>query len=148
MLIKMGQVSVIIALIVVACVVGVSASGIGSIFADENPTRQVVSDGLRELEKNCSSSYWPNSSCSHLCSIRSHIVVEILAMEKNAIMTAKEIGEFKLELENAPRHVPWCSVNPYPSPENQEKEMFEFSLYFNGPKPFEVTVKAGEILYL
>ncbi|MFS7982773.1 putative cathepsin H [Helianthus anomalus] len=46
----MGQVSVIVALIVVACAVGVSASGIGSIFADENPIRQVVSDGLRELE--------------------------------------------------------------------------------------------------
>ncbi|XP_022030766.2 thiol protease aleurain [Helianthus annuus] len=45
----MGQVSVIVALIV-GCVVDISASGIGSIFADENPIRQVVSDGLRELE--------------------------------------------------------------------------------------------------
>ncbi|KAF5797893.1 putative transcription factor & chromatin remodeling &Metalloenzymes JmjC family [Helianthus annuus] len=60
----------------------------------------------------------------------------------------EETGEFKLQLENPPRHVPWCSVNPYPSPENQDKEMSEFPLYFNGPKPFEVTVKAGEILYL
>ncbi|KAJ9556336.1 hypothetical protein OSB04_010950 [Centaurea solstitialis] len=61
---------------------------------------------------------------------------------------SQETGEFKLELENPVRHVPWCSVNPYPSPENKEKEMSEFPLYHNGPKPFEVTVKAGEILYL
>nr|GMC50251.1 jmjC domain-containing protein 7 [Ipomoea batatas] len=49
--------------------------------------------------------------------------------------------EFQLELEEPVRHVPWCSVNPYPS---EEKEKTEFPLYFNGPKPFEVTVKAGE----
>ncbi|KAK1436005.1 hypothetical protein QVD17_01780 [Tagetes erecta] len=61
---------------------------------------------------------------------------------------SEETGEFKLEMENPPRNVPWCSVNPYPSPENKEKEMSEFPLYHNGPKPFEVTVKAGEILYL
>nr|GMC54842.1 jmjC domain-containing protein 7 [Ipomoea batatas] len=53
--------------------------------------------------------------------------------------------EFQLELEKPVRHVPWCSVNPYPS---EEKEKAEFPLYFNGPKPFEVTVKAGEVLYL
>ncbi|XP_076929672.1 lysine-specific demethylase JMJ32-like [Bidens hawaiensis] len=61
---------------------------------------------------------------------------------------SQETGEFKLEIENPPRNVPWCSVNPYPLPENKEKEMSKFPLYFNGPKPFEVTVKAGEILYL
>ncbi|XP_024986865.1 jmjC domain-containing protein 7 [Cynara cardunculus var. scolymus] len=61
---------------------------------------------------------------------------------------SQETGEFELELENPVRHVPWCSVNPYPFPENKEKEMSEFPLYYNGPKPFEVTVKAGEILYL
>ncbi|KAI3687309.1 hypothetical protein L1987_81003 [Smallanthus sonchifolius] len=61
---------------------------------------------------------------------------------------SEETGEFKLEIENPLRHVPWCSVNPYPLPENLEKEMSKFPLYYNGPKPFEVTVKAGEILYL
>ncbi|GFZ16307.1 2-oxoglutarate (2OG) and Fe(II)-dependent oxygenase superfamily protein [Actinidia rufa] len=60
---------------------------------------------------------------------------------------SKYTGEFKLELEDPVRYVPWCSVNPYPSPENREKEMSKFPLYFDGPKPFEVTVKAGEILY-
>lgn len=60
----------------------------------------------------------------------------------------QETGEFKLEPENPVRYVPWCSVNPYPLPENKEKEMTKFPLYHNGPKPFEVTVKAGEILYL
>ncbi|KAK9049256.1 hypothetical protein SSX86_031777 [Deinandra increscens subsp. villosa] len=61
---------------------------------------------------------------------------------------SQETEEFKLELENPLRTVPWCSVNPYPLAENKEKEMSEFPLYYNGPKPFEVTVKAGEILYL
>ncbi|KAK3029740.1 hypothetical protein RJ639_038017 [Escallonia herrerae] len=56
--------------------------------------------------------------------------------------------EFKLELEDPVRYVPWCSVNPHPSPETKEQEMAEFPLYFDGPKPFECTVKAGEILYL
>ncbi|KAK9289574.1 hypothetical protein L1049_007730 [Liquidambar formosana] len=57
-------------------------------------------------------------------------------------------GEFTLEVENPVRYVPWCSVNPYPSPETRDREISEFPLYFNGPKPFECTVKAGEILYL
>nr|GEV40471.1 hypothetical protein [Tanacetum cinerariifolium] len=61
---------------------------------------------------------------------------------------SEETGEFQLELENPVRHVPWCSVNPHPLPKNKEKEMAKFPLYHNGPKPFEVTVKAGEILYL
>ncbi|KAL8216505.1 hypothetical protein R6Q57_023342, partial [Mikania cordata] len=61
---------------------------------------------------------------------------------------SEETGKFKLELESPPRYVPWCSVNPYPLPQNKEKEKSEFPLYHNGPKPFEVTVKAGEILYL
>jgi jumonji domain-containing protein 7 len=57
-------------------------------------------------------------------------------------------GEFRLELEKPLRYVPWCSVNPYPSPETKEIEMSKFPLYFNGPTPFHCTVKAGEILYL
>ncbi|KAF7829097.1 jmjC domain-containing protein 7 [Senna tora] len=59
-----------------------------------------------------------------------------------------DTGEFSLELEKPTRHVPWCSVNPYPSPENKEAEMSKFPLYFNGPEPVQCTVKAGEILYL
>ncbi|KAA8538732.1 hypothetical protein F0562_028373 [Nyssa sinensis] len=61
---------------------------------------------------------------------------------------SRDTGEFKLELEDPVRYVPWCSVNPFPSPETKDAEMSEFPLYFNGPKPFECTVKAGEILYL
>ncbi|XP_050906266.1 lysine-specific demethylase JMJ32 isoform X3 [Lathyrus oleraceus] len=59
-----------------------------------------------------------------------------------------ETGEFDLELEKPTRYVPWCSVDPFPSPENLEDEISKFPLYFNGPPPFECTVKAGEILYL
>ncbi|KAH0642776.1 hypothetical protein KY289_033750 [Solanum tuberosum] len=61
---------------------------------------------------------------------------------------SQDTGKFSLELEEPVRNVPWCSVNPYPSPELKEKEMTKFPFYFNGPRPFEVTVKAGEILYL
>ncbi|KAJ7944002.1 JmjC domain-containing protein 7 [Quillaja saponaria] len=61
---------------------------------------------------------------------------------------SRETKEFTLELEKPTRYVPWCSVNPYPSPESKESEMSKFPLYFNGPEPFEFTVKAGEILYL
>ncbi|KAI4327887.1 hypothetical protein L6164_020298 [Bauhinia variegata] len=57
-------------------------------------------------------------------------------------------GEFTLELENPIRYVPWCSVDPYPSPETKDDEMSKFPLYVNGPAPFECTIKAGEILYL
>jgi len=53
-----------------------------------------------------------------------------------------------LELERPTRHVPWCSVDPYPSVETVDDEMAKFPLYFNGPRPFECTVKAGEVLYL
>ncbi|KAH7836172.1 hypothetical protein Vadar_033355 [Vaccinium darrowii] len=61
---------------------------------------------------------------------------------------SKDSGEFKLELEDPVRYVPWCSVDPYPSPENRDMDRSKFPLYFDGPKPFEVTVKAGDILYL
>ncbi|EOY32967.1 2-oxoglutarate and Fe(II)-dependent oxygenase superfamily protein isoform 1 [Theobroma cacao] len=59
---------------------------------------------------------------------------------------SEESGEFRLELEEPERRVPWCSVDPYPATGSEERS--KFPLYFNGPKPFEVTVKAGEILYL
>ncbi|KAG6789265.1 hypothetical protein POTOM_005356 [Populus tomentosa] len=61
---------------------------------------------------------------------------------------SSDSGKFRLELEKPLRYVPWCSVNPYPSPETKEIEMSKFPLYFNGPTPFHCTVKAGEILYL
>ncbi|XP_075641088.1 lysine-specific demethylase JMJ32 [Castanea sativa] len=61
---------------------------------------------------------------------------------------SQESGEFALELEKPARYVPWCSVNPCLSPENMEAEMSKFPLYFNGPKPFQCTVKPGQILYL
>ncbi|KAI3453896.1 hypothetical protein Pfo_010559 [Paulownia fortunei] len=56
--------------------------------------------------------------------------------------------EFALKLEDPITYVPWCSVDPYPSPMEKQREIEKFPLYFNGPKPFEVTVKAGEMLYL
>lgn len=60
----------------------------------------------------------------------------------------QDTGNFSLNLEDPVRYVPWCSINPY-LPQGREKtEMDEFPLFFNGPKPFECTVKAGEILYL
>ncbi|CBI29183.3 unnamed protein product, partial [Vitis vinifera] len=61
---------------------------------------------------------------------------------------SQDSGQLKLELDNPARNVPWCSVNPYPSPETKDAEISQFPLYFNGPKPLECTVKAGEILYL
>lgn len=61
---------------------------------------------------------------------------------------SEDSGEFTLEVEEPPRYVPWCSVNPYPSPETKETEISKFPLYFNGPKPFHCAVKAGDILYL
>lgn len=57
-------------------------------------------------------------------------------------------GEFSLELEDPVRYVPWCSVNPHPSSEEKERQMAQFPLYYHGPKPYEVTVKAGQVLYL
>ncbi|KAL8503635.1 hypothetical protein ACS0TY_022387 [Phlomoides rotata] len=60
----------------------------------------------------------------------------------------QDSGEFSLELEDPITSVPWCSVDPYPSPKDKKREIEKFPLYFNGPKPFEVTVKAGEMLYL
>ncbi|KAI4304188.1 hypothetical protein MLD38_039737 [Melastoma candidum] len=61
---------------------------------------------------------------------------------------SEDTGDFELRLEEPKRQVPWCSVDPYPSPEDLERMKREFPLYFNGPKPIEVTVKAGEMLYL
>ncbi|XP_020533422.1 bifunctional peptidase and (3S)-lysyl hydroxylase JMJD7 isoform X2 [Jatropha curcas] len=61
---------------------------------------------------------------------------------------SQENGEFRLEMEEPVRYVPWCSVDPYPSPQAEDSERAKFPSYFNGPKPFKCTVKAGEVLYL
>ncbi|KAI3945156.1 hypothetical protein MKW92_014750 [Papaver armeniacum] len=61
---------------------------------------------------------------------------------------SQDTGELTLQLEQPRRHVPWCSVNPYPPAATKDQEVSKFPLYFNGPRPFECTVKAGEILYL
>jgi peptidyl-lysine (3S)-dioxygenase / protease len=57
--------------------------------------------------------------------------------------------KLELELEEPEKMVPWCSVDPYPaSDEILAEQISSFPLYFNGPKPFQCTVRAGEILYL
>ncbi|CAI9095024.1 OLC1v1030877C2 [Oldenlandia corymbosa var. corymbosa] len=61
---------------------------------------------------------------------------------------SRDTGDFKLELKEPKRYVPWCSVDPYPSFEEKGRDMSRFPLYYKGPKPFEVTVKAGQVLYL
>ncbi|XP_027084090.1 lysine-specific demethylase JMJ32 [Coffea arabica] len=61
---------------------------------------------------------------------------------------SEDTEDFELEIEDPVRYVPWCSVDPYPSFEGINRQMAEFPLYYNGPKPFEVTVKAGQVLYL
>eukprot|EP00268_Persea_americana_P043450 TRINITY_DN43682_c0_g1_i1.p1 TRINITY_DN43682_c0_g1~~TRINITY_DN43682_c0_g1_i1.p1 ORF type:complete len:392 (+),score=60.11 TRINITY_DN43682_c0_g1_i1:51-1226(+) len=61
----------------------------------------------------------------------------------------QETGEFSLKLEKPLRYVPWSSVDPYPSSSSiEQRQRSMFPRYFSGPKPFECTVKAGEILYL
>ncbi|CAN8277885.1 unnamed protein product [Cochlearia groenlandica] len=60
----------------------------------------------------------------------------------------RDTETFKLELEEPRRQVPWCSVDPYPSLEEEASERLKYPLFFNGPKPFRCTVKPGEILYL
>ncbi|KAL6578654.1 Lysine-specific demethylase jmj32 [Orobanche minor] len=60
----------------------------------------------------------------------------------------QDTREFELELEDPIRYVPWCSVDPYPSLDEKQNEIEKYPLYFDGPKPYEVTVKAGEMLYL
>lgn len=64
------------------------------------------------------------------------------------VCVSQDSREFSLELEDPITYVPWCSVDPYPSPQDKQREMEKFPLFFKGPKPFEVTVEAGEMLYL
>lgn len=62
---------------------------------------------------------------------------------------SQDTGKFSLELEKPPRHVPWCSIiNPHISSIDRDRQISEFPLYFNGPKPFQCTINPGEILYL
>ncbi|KAF3335914.1 jmjC domain-containing protein 7 [Carex littledalei] len=68
------------------------------------------------------------------------------------ISSSKDNGgevKLELELEEPEKMVPWCSVDPYPaSDEIIAEQSSSFPLYYNGPKPFQCTVRAGEILYL
>lgn len=66
----------------------------------------------------------------------------------SVVLDLQENGEFRLEVEEPERYVPWSSVDPCPARGSLKQESLKFPLYFNGPKPFEVTVKAGEVLYL
>ncbi|KAL3619122.1 Lysine-specific demethylase jmj32 [Castilleja foliolosa] len=77
-----------------------------------------------------------------------YIYHQVLLLRELICVSSQDSGEFQLELENPIRNVPWCSVDPYPSPNEKQSEIDKFPLYFHGPKPFEVTVKAGEMLYL
>ncbi|MQM02159.1 hypothetical protein Taro_034921 [Colocasia esculenta] len=57
--------------------------------------------------------------------------------------------ELKLEMEEPRRYVPWCSVDPYPRTREEALRARElFPLYFQGPRAFQCTVRAGDILYL
>ncbi|RZC46687.1 hypothetical protein C5167_039636 [Papaver somniferum] len=56
---------------------------------------------------------------------------------------SQETGELTLQLEEPRRHVPWCSVNPYPPAAIKDQEVSKFPLYFNGPRPFECTKLFG-----
>ncbi|KAG5069575.1 hypothetical protein JHK85_001952 [Glycine max] len=69
---------------------------------------------------------------------------KLVGLEMSRRLRAMDTGEFDLELEKPTRYVPWCSVDPYPSLRTMDDEMAKFPLYFNGPRPFECTVKAGE----
>ncbi|KAH9321141.1 hypothetical protein KI387_015780, partial [Taxus chinensis] len=61
---------------------------------------------------------------------------------------SQETGQFSVEQDAPLRYVPWSSVDPYPPPSEAKQSRMLFPMYFNGPKPFECTVQAGEILYL
>ncbi|KAE8705746.1 Phospholipase-like protein isoform 2 [Hibiscus syriacus] len=70
------------------------------------------------------------------------------ASEALGCLPEAEKGEFRLDLEEPERYIPWSSVNPCPVKGSLKHESLKFPFYFKGPKPFEVTVKAGEALYL
>ncbi|GER26757.1 2-oxoglutarate (2OG) and Fe(II)-dependent oxygenase superfamily protein [Striga asiatica] len=84
----------------------------------------------------------------HCYRVRTLELKTLLKVEIRKCNLLKDSEEFELELEDPVRKVPWCSVDPYPSPNDKPSAIEKFPLYFNGPKPYEVTVKAGEMLYL
>ncbi|EPS68713.1 phospholipase-like protein, partial [Genlisea aurea] len=59
----------------------------------------------------------------------------------------KGSGQFSIEVDGSVT-VPWSSVDPYPEPDEKQRAMERFPLYYNGPTPLQVTVKAGQMLYL
>ncbi|WOK95769.1 hypothetical protein Cni_G04476 [Canna indica] len=84
---------------------------------------------------------------AHRLYVRSYPAAQYVTTPSSS--SSEEMGELKLEVMEPETLVPWCSVDPYPpSPEDVAKQRSRFPLYFEGAKPFECTVKAGEILYL
>lgn len=79
-----------------------------------------------------------------------YIVISFLWTDliKICVRISQDREEFSLELEDPITNVPWCSVDPFPLTEDKQREKEKFPLFFNGPKPFEVSVKAGQMLYL
>ncbi|KAI8530802.1 hypothetical protein RHMOL_Rhmol11G0087800 [Rhododendron molle] len=87
-----------------------------------------------------SSSFRPPTSTG--CTSETTLLLSRCTSETTLLLSSqyhysKDSGELKLELEDPVRDVRWCSVDPYPSPDNMEMEKSKFPLYFDGPKPFE-----------
>ncbi|THU65041.1 hypothetical protein C4D60_Mb01t32950 [Musa balbisiana] len=83
---------------------------------------------------------------AHRLYVRSYPAAQYVARTSSS---SEEMGELKLEMLEPETLVPWCSVDPYPpSPEAMAEHRSSFPLYFEGPRPFECTVEAGEMLYL
>jgi len=57
-------------------------------------------------------------------------------------------SELVIEEDRPTAMVPWVSVDPFPLPSDRKEAESKYPLYFDGPKPFSCTVRAGELLYL
>ncbi|KAJ1386852.1 Cupin-like domain [Sesbania bispinosa] len=110
-------------------------------------------------------SLWPMLSSKIIAFVLSTLLYAVITGEKHFLLlpptdvhrlyirdypaatyNSSDTREFDLELEKPTRYLPWSSLDPYPSLETTHDEMSKFP--FNGPRPFECTVKAGEVLYL
>ena len=69
-------------------------------------------------------------------------------ISSNASLHVQDEEGFNLQKHEPCAFVPWVSVDPYPPAEEVSLAKSKFHGYFNGPKPFTCTVRAGEILYL
>ncbi|CAA7403252.1 unnamed protein product [Spirodela intermedia] len=84
----------------------------------------------------------------HRLYVRRYLAARYVSSSAAAASTAG-VEELRLELEEPRREVPWCSVDPYPrTPKEAARARDEMPLYFQGPPPFQCTVRAGDILYL